>query len=139
MQLVAMAPIHGAAAVRIAAHRHEVHLDIGRGQAFAGGEERPHRRWHVGAIAAAGEHPFAQRFHLVDEFRIVVERHRLAAMPLHDHIQVILQIAADIRAVGHHLHTKLLQMRSRANAGQHEQLRAVYSAAAQDDFPAHRG
>src|SRR3546814_2562096 len=51
------------------------------------------------------------------------------------YVEVVLQVGADAGAVGHDRDAVSTQLRFRADAGQHQQLRRVDRTAAEDHFP----
>ena len=65
---------------------------------------------------------------------MAIERDRLPALHLEIDFQMVLQVGADARPVGHDLDALLPQMLGRADAGEHEQLRRVDRGGGEDHF-----
>ena len=122
---------HRAAAVWLALIRHEMDLDVGRGEPVAGRHECTARRRHARARAVPAELPLQQRLDLAVERAVGVQRHLLRTGPLHDDVEMILQVLPDRGAVMHDLDTKIAQCRRRPDPRQHQQLRRVDRAAAE--------
>ena len=110
----------------------EVQLDVG---ALVGGKARAHEAAPLGDVAGAGSAMPAQE--IVERgFQLAraVVAHRLARVLQRADVEMVLQVMADARRIGHDLDAMSAQFRCRADAGQHQQLRRVDRAAAQDDF-----
>ena len=101
--------------------RHEVHLDVG---ALVGRVARAHERTGLGDVAAAGAAAAAQVIIECDlQLADAVVADRLGAMLQRADVEVILQVLTDLRRVGHHVDAVPAQLRRRADARQHQQLR----------------
>ena len=87
-----------------------------------------------GAEAGAEEGPFHADQELAHRVHRLVEGDRLQAGVLDIDLEMVLQVAADTRQVGHHRHGQRAELVGRPDAGQHQQLRRVDGAAAEDDL-----
>ena len=110
----------------------EVPLHIGRRAIGHDGPEAPRlgigRGHHAGALAAVlddrGGH--AQR-----ALEGAADGDVALGLPAGDVVDMVLEIAADRGAIEHHVDPVLLEMRGRADAGEHQDLRAIERACAQ--------
>ncbi len=84
--------------------------------------------------AGAEEPPLQERGDEPVEADLAVEGDGLQGGPEGKGDRVILQVRADAGQVEQRRDVHLLKMRSRADAGKHEDLRAIDRACAQDDF-----
>ena len=103
-----------------------------------------HARKHVGDAGRPGEGAAARQQVLQPHLRqaehavlAAVQAQRLVEAIDHPGLQVVLQVAAHLGAVGHHGNAVLRQVLGRADARQQQQVRRVDGAAAEDDL-AHR-
>jgi hypothetical protein len=132
MDGIAVAPEPMAAMV--VEHRgNEMQLDVG---AVVGRKPRSYERTGLGDVAGARASMAAQE--IIEGDAQVAEPivgHRLGRMSQRADVQVVLQVLADARKVGDDIDAEPAQLRRRADSGQHQQLRGVDRAAADDDIP----
>jgi len=112
-----------------------VQLQVRREQPGFGVGEAAGLRHVGGHRAAVGQLP-AQRARVAALLPQATQPRR---GPDHRHHRMVGQVAADARAVRQHVDAHLDQVVGRADAGQHQQLRAVHRAAGQDDLGAGQG
>ncbi len=112
-------------------HRQEVILNIRPGKLFTAADKAARFEVVAGADAGAVEHPLRADFRLVPPLQRRVERHRLFALVLQIHLQVILKVLADAGQIVHHGNIERLQQAGRADAGALQNLRRSDGARAE--------
>ena len=116
--------------------RHHVELNVGApadGVFRAGGAADLPRADRQ--RAAAGEHPLQSHLRQFDGIaHLVVQRDPLLQPHDQARLVVILQIAPDLRRVGHHRNAEPAQQIGRADAGKLENLRGLQRSGRQNDF-----
>ena len=103
--------VHRVAAVVVNRDRQEMVLDVRPLEALVGADETARLELVAGARAGAQEQPLRPDGRLVVPFQRRVQRDRLGAFVLQVHLQVILEIGADARQIGHHRHAEFVQQR----------------------------
>ncbi|CCJ88366.1 protein of unknown function DUF140 [Cronobacter turicensis 564] len=126
----------GVRAVVVNRHRQKVVLNVRPGERFAAADKPAALKVVAGADTSAVKQPLRADFRLVPPFQRRIERHRLFALVLQIHLQVILKILADARQIMHHRNIKLFQQFSIPHAGSLEDLRRGDGACAEQHFAA---
>ena len=103
----------GVAAVVADRHRQEVELDVRPFELVAAADEAAGLELVAGTDAAAEEQPLGADRRLVPPLERRVQRHRLQALELQVHLQVVLQVLA---YAGQLLHQRDAELQQRARA-----------------------
>ena len=113
----------------------EVELAVGAGELGAGAHEGGGVAGAHGQGPAALDEPLQAHAGLAPDRRhVVVERDGLRAAVHAAHVEVVLEVLADLGAVVHHRDAELLQALGGADARELQQLRRIDRAAREDDL-----